>query len=203
MTPQLSLHSLRERIHRVRRYDIADLSPLDSEIFSHLTAIIDLENTVVPYGSVRHKPATEELLTHLELKWFRDVQFVTNSRSTDLAAMVHQVTGRNVVRGAHKPFTSRHLLGTHASPGALVVIGDQVLTDGLLAWRLRCPFIQLQIGDGREPVWPSLLRWFGTLLSRFLFDDSSIHEFQPTHMTPGRQFGNRLPDRPQSDASHE
>jgi hypothetical protein len=64
--------------------------------------------------------------------------FVTNSgrQAPPEVAVPYVAHGR-------KPFTSRRRLGALNSPVA--VVGDQVLTDGLLAWRLRGTFVQLAL----------------------------------------------------------
>jgi hypothetical protein len=71
--------------------------------------------------------------------------------------------------GARKPTrtaTYREL----PRPG--VVIGDQVLTDGLLAWRLGYTFLHFRPDGLRRPVGPRLMHLLGVPLGRLLFTRS-------------------------------
>jgi predicted HAD superfamily phosphohydrolase YqeG len=67
----------------------------------------------------------------------------------------------------NKPWTSRRRLGLDKTP--VVVVGDQVLTDGLLAWRLRAPFLYLVIDDENESTRQSTMRTIGSVIRRALF----------------------------------
>lgn len=65
-----------------------------------------------------------------------DVRVLTNRRSAPKV-----IAGMPVIEQARKPFTPRRTVGHSASP--LVVVGDQYLTDGLLAARLGATFIRV------------------------------------------------------------
>ena len=78
-----------------------------------------------------------------------------------------QVT-RLVSRG-NKPWTSRKRLGLRRSRTPIVVVGDQVLTDGLLAWRLQAPFLHLVIDDADEARRQATMRRLGSHLIGVLF----------------------------------
>jgi hypothetical protein len=69
------------------------------------------------------------------------------------------------VSPAHKPWRTHYLADL---PRPMVVIGDQVLTDGMLACRLRAPFIQLASRD-RSPWWPRLQTAVGRPVARVTF----------------------------------
>ena len=75
---------------------------------------------------------------------------------------------RLVGRG-NKPWTTRSRLGLRGGRTPIVVVGDQVLTDGLLAWRLRATFIHLVIDDETEPPRQAVMRRIGRLVSGVLF----------------------------------
>jgi predicted HAD superfamily phosphohydrolase YqeG len=158
------------RVAHLRINEIADLwaRPLAYSEF-----IIDLENTVLSYGATaafdRSVVALRDL--HLELLPGR-VVLVTNSRDGGLGLLARQATGFDVVERAHKPFTSRAVLARYVGRDPIVV-GDQPLTDGLLAWRLRCPFVELRLHDQVEPLWPRLLRLGGAVVGRLIFTDDS------------------------------
>jgi len=132
--------------------------------------LIDLENTVVPYGAARALASTTALLDRFKEGCDMDrVIFVTNSSDVELVELVGAITGCKVISEAHKPFTSKRRIAaqTTATPG--LVLGDQILTDGILAWRLGCPFIQFQLERTGEPAWPRIIRGFGSFFVGFFF----------------------------------
>jgi len=67
--------------------------------------------------------------------------------------------------GAGKPWRTDYLADL---PRPVVVIGDQPLTDGLLAWRLDGVFLHWR-HDGPTPWWPRLQRTLGRLVLPFAF----------------------------------
>jgi len=75
---------------------------------------------------------------------------------------------RMVGRG-NKPWTRRRRLDLAGSRAPLVVVGDQVLTDGLLAWRLRATFLHLVIDDETEDRRQATMRWIGSIVLVMLF----------------------------------
>ena len=75
---------------------------------------------------------------------------------------------RMVSRG-NKPWTTRGRLGLRGSRIPIVVVGDQVLTDGLLAWRLRATFLHLVIDDEEEALRQATMRRIGRIVIRILF----------------------------------
>jgi hypothetical protein len=75
---------------------------------------------------------------------------------------------RMVSRG-NKPWTTRRRLGLRGSSATLVVVGDQVLTDGLLAWRLRATFLHLVIDDETEDRRQAIMRRIGSIFVVMLF----------------------------------
>lgn len=75
---------------------------------------------------------------------------------------------RMVSRG-NKPWTTRRRLKLRRSDVPLVVVGDQVLTDGLLAWRLRATFLHLVIDDEVEDRRQTIMRRIGNVVVMILF----------------------------------
>jgi hypothetical protein len=59
------------------------------------------------------------------------------------------------------------LYGGFPRPG--VVIGDQVATDGVLAWRLGYAFVHYRLPPGRVPAGPRLMNGIGQLVRPLLF----------------------------------
>ncbi len=81
------------------------------------------------------------------------VLFLTNSRR-----VATQVPRRPELRcafrhRARKPWTW-HLPALARGGHGWAVCGDQLLTDGLLAWRLRAPFVHLVQPEYEAPWWP-------------------------------------------------
>jgi predicted HAD superfamily phosphohydrolase YqeG len=64
---------------------------------------------------------------------------------------------RMISRG-NKPWTSRRRLGLRGVTTPVVVVGDQLLTDGLLAWRLRATHLHLVLDAQHEPVRQAAMR---------------------------------------------
>ena len=75
---------------------------------------------------------------------------------------------RMISRG-NKPWTTRRRLGLRGNSAPLVVVGDQVLTDGLLAWRLGATFLHLVIDDETEDRRQTVMRRIGSIVGVMLF----------------------------------
>lgn len=94
------------------------------------------------------------------------IGFATNSlRRLEVAA------DRDGVRvfymsSARKPFATRAYRGL---PKPAVLVGDQVATDGLLAWRLGYAFAHVEHGPRRAPRGPRLMKRIGRPLTPWLF----------------------------------
>ena len=90
------------------------------------------------------------------------------SRVIALSNGAQREVARMVSRG-NKPWTTRRRLGLRGSSAPLVVVGDQVLTDGLLAWRLRATFLHLVIDDETEDRRQAFMRRIGSIFVVVLF----------------------------------
>lgn len=88
------------------------------------------------------------------------VLVLTNSRRAVPAHLAEQFRNR-----ANKPW--RLPLGI-VDTGRVVVIGDTILTDGLLAWRLGATFVSVD-RPSRTPWWPRLQGLLDGLWRRVLF----------------------------------
>jgi predicted HAD superfamily phosphohydrolase YqeG len=76
-----------------------------------------------------------------------------------------------IYRGS-KPWTTRKRLGLEATQEAVWVIGDQILTDGLLAWRIGAAYIVLAIDIEQETSGQTTMRRIGRRLSPIFFTSS-------------------------------
>lgn len=72
---------------------------------------------------------------------------------------------------ARKPFLDPS--GFSSYPRPLVVCGDQVLTDGLLAWRLRAVFVQIKLPQS-APRWVRWQQRLGDLIAPLLFRSEEL-----------------------------
>ena len=90
------------------------------------------------------------------------------ARVITLSNGARREVARMVNRG-NKPWTTRRRLGLRGSSAPLVVVGDQVLTDGLLAWRLRATFLHLVIDDETEDRRQAFMRRIGSIFVVVLF----------------------------------
>lgn len=99
----------------------------------------------------------------------RVVVFATNSPRRP--SVVPRVAGLEVryVAMAHKPL---RLDPFRRLPGPVVVIGDQVATDGLLAWRLGYRFLHYVHDQAAVPAGPRLMGVLGWPLRRLLFHEA-------------------------------
>jgi predicted HAD superfamily phosphohydrolase YqeG len=97
--------------------------------------------------------------------------FATNSRRRLASAIGSSVIGGDgqavrYIASAGKPLRTAHY---REFPRPGVVIGDQVATDGALAWRLGYSFIHYY-PDTSIPLGPMLMRYLGYSLRPFLFE---------------------------------
>jgi hypothetical protein len=135
--------------------------------------LVDVEGTVVPHRAPDSlwRAAVGEVASLLDGVPDLRVTFVTNSKRQ----VNFNASRLSLVSGARKPFSARKRLDMREGE-PLAVWGDQVLTDGLLAWRLRGAFLEAPRPVG-EPAWPRFLRRAAqVLLVGRLFWSSSTHE---------------------------
>ena len=151
---------------RVHYAPVASLDELASlaAAESRLTLIFDVDNTVAPQG--------------VDLEEFARLVHETRDRFTSLPSVERVVFLTNgAERGVpwmesrgNKPWTTRRRLGLDGRQGPVWVVGDQVMTDGLLAWRLRARFFHLVIDDENEAPSQSWMRTVGSRVVPLLFN---------------------------------
>lgn len=122
--------------------------------------IFDADNTLAPQGApidefgVVVNDAIDRFEAHPSVA---RVVVITNGPERGVSAMISR---------GNKPWTSRRRLGLRGMQSPIVVIGDQVLTDGLLAWRLRATFLHLVIDEVREERRQRMMRRIGNVAMR-------------------------------------
>lgn len=131
---------------------IADVEPLACMWGSDDRALLDGTATVL--HALERAPSLVEVV------------FVTNSRRVPSVALEHAPLRVGYCSHAGKPWID--LAQFRALPRPLVVVGDQLLTDGLLAWRLDAPFIRLELPPG-APLGVRLQSALGSIVGRMFF----------------------------------
>jgi predicted HAD superfamily phosphohydrolase YqeG len=133
------------------------------------TLIIDIEPLVAYWDNTQD--ALDRGITHVlhlvaAIPGVAVVCFATNSARRPSAQPRSSEIRVVYLASAHKPVQIRPYL-SFPRPGA--VIGDQVLTDGLLAKRLGYAFLHYRAPLTGAPIGPQLLRGLGRLARRPIF----------------------------------
>ena len=125
--------------------------------------ILDVDNTLVPQGVAppQFGEIVNEAIDRVEAN-------PCIARAIALTNGPQREVTRMVSRG-NKPWTTKRRLGLRANRAPIVVVGDQVLTDGLLAWRLRAQFLHLVIDGETEERRQAVMRRCGGPLIAILF----------------------------------
>jgi predicted HAD superfamily phosphohydrolase YqeG len=148
-------------IHDVQSLD--DVLAFVEETDGEKVIIFDVDNTLAPQGV-----ALEEFGQIVNAAIDRVEANPHIARVIALTNGPQREVDRMVSRG-NKPWTTRRRLSLRGSSTPLVVVGDQVLTDGLLAWRLRATFLHLVIDDESEEYRQAMMRRIGSVLVGMLF----------------------------------
>jgi predicted HAD superfamily phosphohydrolase YqeG len=136
--------------------------------------LLDIENTLAPYAASRGEVFR---LVVEALDDLRDVApgarlvLVSNSRNLRWLISSLQPVAPDVVvlPAARKPWTRLDDVLRGLPADEVLVIGDQMVTDGLLAWRLRATFVHFLRSADAEPAWPRLLRRAGRAIEGLIF----------------------------------
>ena len=125
--------------------------------------ISDVDNTLAPQGASLAElgPMVNAAMDRIEAS--RNV-----TRVIALTNGPQRQVDRVISRG-NKPWTTRRRLGLRGSHQPIVVIGDQVLTDGILAWRVRATFLHLVIDRETEEPRQAALRQLGRIVMGLFF----------------------------------
>jgi predicted HAD superfamily phosphohydrolase YqeG len=154
---------------RLGRVPIRDVQSLDDvEIFVESTddekvILFDVDNTLAPQNV---ELAEFGHLVNSAIDRFAASPCIT--RVIVLTNGPQRGVPRMISRG-NKPWTTRRRLGLRDNHAPVVVVGDQVLTDGFLAWRLRATFLHLVIDDETEDRRQTVMRRLGGIVAIVLF----------------------------------
>jgi predicted HAD superfamily phosphohydrolase YqeG len=153
---------------RVAMHVTADLDELEQLMAAApgpIVAVVDADNTLAPQGA----PLDEfQAAVTASVRRFESLPSV--DRVIPLSNGPERGVPGMISRG-NKPWTTRRRLGLTGVQANLWVVGDQVLTDGLLAWRLGASFVHHVIDDQDEPRRQAIMRRLGRGVARVLLKD--------------------------------
>jgi len=144
--------------------DIEEVAALVAAEQGPLVLIFDADNTLVPQGVALH-----EFSTRINEVIDRFAALASVERCVVISNGPRRGVDRMISRG-NKPWTSRRRLGlARRSPTPIWVIGDQVLTDGVLAWRLGATFLHCTIDPTDDFPGQARLRRLGRYAAPLIF----------------------------------
>lgn len=149
-------------VPRIPVEGLDDLARLVRAAPRPVVLVFDADNTLVPQGAPFDvfRRTVIDVVARFEREANVDrVIVLSNGPDRGVPRMIHR---------GNKPWTSRRRLGIRAAD-IIVVVGDQTLTDGVLAWRLRGTFVHLAIDTEREAPRQTLMRRLGRSVERHLF----------------------------------
>ena len=130
------------------------------------TVVLDVEPLVAGWDTDADqlRRGVDEVVALLaEVPGLEVVGFATNSLRRLSGALSD---GAFFVTAARKPLLTRPYRNL---PQPAVLVGDQLATDGVLAWRLGFAFAYVRHPEHRHPWGPAMLRRIGGPLRRLLF----------------------------------
>lgn len=133
------------------------------------TLVVDIQPFVAPWRAspdamLSAAAALSEYLAET-LPDLKAVVFATNARGGLQPPLRDERVQVTFVSTARKPWRISYVADV---PRPIVVLGDQIVTDGLLAFRLRGQFLHWR-EHGRVPWWPRLQALIGEPLVWFVF----------------------------------
>lgn len=151
-------------IHVVGGLD--EVAALADAVGKPAVVIFDADNTLVPQGvpfDEFARTVTNAVARFKEMSQVDRVVVLTNGAERGVPGMIHS---------GNKPWTTRRRLGLDRPNVPVWVVGDQVLTDGVLAWRLGATFVHLAIDVADEAPKQALMRRVGRRLAGLMFHPS-------------------------------
>ena len=142
-------------VSRVPRLEARDVQAVWPQVraLEPAALLIDIEPFVAAWGT--DEPALlrglrRQLDECASIESLREVFFVTNSRRSPGDRLPSASFPVSYISHARKPFLDISRFASLRAP--VVVIGDQVLTDGLMAWRLNAAFVQVPLPARSSPA---------------------------------------------------
>lgn len=125
--------------------------------------VFDADNTLVPQGAaldVFRAGVTAAMKRFESLPSVDRVIVLTNGPERGVPGMIHR---------GNKPWTTRRRLGLDEAAATIWVVGDQILTDGVLAWRFGATYVQLVVDADAEDTRQAVMRFTGRFVAGMLF----------------------------------
>jgi len=152
-------------LHRVPIHDVSsldDVAAFVSAAGGGRVVVFDADNTLVRQGA-----PLDEFGAAVNSAIDRFDALIEVDRVIVLTNGPERGVSRMISRG-NKPWTTRRRLALKkATP--IVVTGDQILTDGLLAWRLGATFLHLVVDEGNEAKSQAVMRRVGSVAAALFF----------------------------------
>lgn len=143
--------------------DLDELEGMTAAAPSPIVVIFDADNTLVSQGVPvdEFKRVVTAAVDRFEaLASVARVIILTNGPDRGVPGMIHR---------GNKPWTTRRRLSLDSTQPGVWVVGDQVLTDGVLAWRLGATFVLLAVDEQHEAPRQAIMRRIGRAVSPFFF----------------------------------
>jgi predicted HAD superfamily phosphohydrolase YqeG len=151
------------RVPMQQATDLDEVAALVADAPGRNIVVFDADNTLVPQGAAPElfQAAVTDAVKRFEaMASVERVTVLTNGPERGVPGMVHR---------GNKPWTTRRRLGLDKGTAAVWVVGDQVLTDGVLAWRFGATYVQLVFDQEGEDSRQAAMRSAGRALAGMLF----------------------------------
>jgi predicted HAD superfamily phosphohydrolase YqeG len=160
-TPTLTLV-----VRRIQSIFVNDIDEVATRVAAQpgpLIMIFDADNTLVPQGASR-----TEFARHVEEAIGRFERLESVARVIVISNGPERGSDRVIAR-VNKPWTTRKRLGIRGSKTPIWVVGDQVVSDGFLAWRLGAVFLHCAIDPDDDFPGQAKQRRLGRFLAPLIF----------------------------------
>ena len=154
-------------VRRIPSISVKNIEEIATRLATHrepLLLIFDADNTLVHQGAppAEFAPRVNEVIDKFEsLAAVERVIVISNGPPRGVERMISRV---------NTPWTTRRRLGIRRrSKTPIWVVGDQILSDGLLAWRLGATFLQCAIDPADDYPGQSRQRRLGKYVAPLIF----------------------------------
>ena len=147
--------------------DLDEVAELIAAASGPNIVVFDADNTLVPQGAaldVFKAGVTDAIKRFESLPSVDRVIVLTNGPQRGVPGMIYR---------GNKPWTTRRRLGLDGETAAIWVVGDQILTDGVLAWRFGATYVQLVVDADAEDTRQATMRSAGRAVAGMLFRPAS------------------------------
>jgi predicted HAD superfamily phosphohydrolase YqeG len=143
--------------------DLEEVVAWAGDASAPVVLIFDADNTLVAQGvelSEFQQGVNAAIARFDALPSVERVIVITNGPDRGVPGMISR---------GNKPWTTRKRLDLDSTSADVWVVGDQVLTDGVLAWRLGAAYVQLVVNEETEATRQVVMRRIGRVVTGLLF----------------------------------